>query len=71
MGPRPGALRPAAAIIRGAGSVEDELARQRLLAGIAHTLTSDPLGAIPGLIDRSAAELVDELERIRREERDG
>ena len=61
----------ATATIEGAGATEDAAARQRLLAAIAHSLQSDTCGAIPGVTERSAADLVTELDRIDREEREG
>lgn len=61
----------ATAIIEGAGATEDEFARQRLLAAIAHSLQADTFGAIPGVTERSAADLLAELDRIDQHEQDG
>jgi uncharacterized phage protein gp47/JayE len=45
-------------MVREAGAADDELTRQRFLAGLAHKNTSDILGAIPGLEADSAAHLL-------------
>jgi hypothetical protein len=58
-------------IVRGAGAEEDEFARQRLLAAIEHTLQLDTFGAIAGVAARSSSDLVDQLERIQRQEDGG
>lgn len=60
----------ATAIIEGAGATEDAFARQRLLAAVSHSLQSDTFGAIPGVTERSAADLVAELDRIDQQERE-
>jgi hypothetical protein len=58
-------------IVRGAGAEEDEFARRRLLAAIEHTLQLDTLGALAGVAERSSSDLVEELDRIQRQEDGG
>ncbi len=54
----------AVGIIEEAGAVDDEEARQRLLAGTDHQLTLDTLGPVPGFVRHSTEEFLDRLRRI-------
>ncbi len=51
-------------IVEGAGAATDENARQRLIASSEHLQMSVAFAALPTVVARSAADLVDELDRI-------
>jgi hypothetical protein len=51
-------------MVRESGAADDEITRQRFVAGLKHRNTSDVLGAIPGVMEDSAAELVAKLKEL-------
>ena len=58
----------AIAMVEGAGAVEDDKARRRLVAACEHEGTVIAIGVIPGVAESSAAELAETLREIDDEE---
>jgi hypothetical protein len=54
----------AAQMVREAGAAENDKARQRFLAGLKHQNTVDVLGAMPGVAQVSAADLIERLREL-------
>ncbi len=51
-------------MVEGAGAVDDDKARRRLVASCQHEGHVIAFGAIPGMAEDSAADLVEELREI-------
>lgn len=58
-------------LIRDAGAETDVYARRRLLAGLASSLVSESMGAIPGVSEGQGRTLIEELAQIDEDERHG